>query len=99
MQLTKSDSQFLPLAVPDLSEKEKDYVLQALDSSWISSMGEFVDRFEHEFAQACKVEHALTCSNGTAALHLALLTLGAGDGYLVGERLLDRLRNMEFLNG
>jgi len=78
--LSGSNQQFLPVALPDFSEKEKEYVVQALDSTWISSMGEFVDRFEHEFAQACDVKHALSCSNGTAALHLALLTLGAGRG-------------------
>jgi perosamine synthetase len=78
--LTDDQQRYLPVALPDLSGKERDYVLEAVDSTWISSTGKFVDRFENEFAQACGTKHALTCSNGTVALHLALLTLDAGAG-------------------
>jgi perosamine synthetase len=78
--LTDEQQRYLPVALPDLSSKERDYVLEAVDSTWISSTGKFVDRFENEFAQACGTKHALTCSNGTVALHLALLTLNAGAG-------------------
>lgn len=71
---------FMPLAIPDLSGDEEEYVLEAVRSSWISSTGAFVDRFEREFAGACDVSYALSVSNGTVALHLALLALGAGPG-------------------
>lgn len=73
-------TRFLPVAAPVFAGNEKAYVNACLDSTWISSRGEFLDRFEREFADFCGVQHALTCINGTAALHLALLGLGIGPG-------------------
>lgn len=75
----------IPLAVPDLSGNEEKYVAEAIRSSWISSTGKFVDRFEHEFAGLCGTRTAVSVINGTAALHLALLALDArpGDEVLV----------------
>ena len=74
-----------PLAVPDLSGNEERYVTQALRSTWISSTGSFVDRFEDEFAQMCGTRFSFGVCNGTIALHLALLTLDVrpGDEVLV----------------
>jgi perosamine synthetase len=68
----------IPLYRPDLSGNERRYVLECLDSSWISSHGSFIERFEEAFAEAVGVEHALTVSNGTVALHLALHCLDVG---------------------
>ena len=65
---------------PDLSARERQYLLDAFDSSWISSTGPFVSRFEQSFADFADVAHALSCVNGTAAMHLALLGLGIGPG-------------------
>lgn len=59
---------------------EKKYVNECLDSSWISSRGDFISRFENGFAKFIGVEHATAVSNGTVALHLALVTLGIGHG-------------------
>jgi perosamine synthetase len=70
----------IPIAVPLLDGNEKAYVLDCLESTWISSTGKYVERFEAAFAEYCGVRHALTCSNGTTALHLALLALGVGHG-------------------
>ena len=70
----------IPLAQPDLSEVESAYVNHALATSWIASTGEFLERFETEFADLCGTRHALAVSNGTVALHLALLGLGIGPG-------------------
>jgi perosamine synthetase len=70
----------IPLAVPDLSGNELAYVTDAVESSWISSTGPYVERFEEEFASLCGARAALSVCNGTAALHLALLALGAGPG-------------------
>lgn len=70
----------IPLAVPDLSGNEEQYVRQAIRSSWISSSGEFVSRFEREFAGLCGTRTAIAVVNGTAALHVALLGLGVGPG-------------------
>lgn len=70
----------IPVAAPSLVGNEKKYVLDCLESSWISSNGQYIERFETAFAQFCGVKHALSCSNGTVALHLALLALGIGPG-------------------
>lgn len=70
----------IPVSSPDLSDLERRYLLEAFDSGWISSTGSFVDRFEREFAEFVGVAHAISCVNGTAALHLALLALEIGPG-------------------
>lgn len=64
---------------PHFWGKEKDYVLDALDSTWISG-GKYVDDFEQRFAEIVSSPHAISVSNGTTALELALLTLGIGNG-------------------
>ena len=69
----------IPWAKPDFWGKEQEYITQALASTWISG-GEFVDRFEHDFATYCGVPYALTSSNGTTAIHMAYLALGIGPG-------------------
>lgn len=71
---------FIPVAAPALIGSERDYVLDCLDSSWISSNGKYINAFETAFAQFCSVQHAISCCNGTVALHLALLALGVGPG-------------------
>jgi perosamine synthetase len=70
----------IPVAAPDLAGNEVKYVLDAVRSSWISSTGQFVDRFEREFADLCGTRTAVCVANGTAALHVALLSLGTGPG-------------------
>jgi len=65
----------IPLARPDLSGNEEAYVMDAVRSSWISSSGAYIGRFEREFAAFCGVSRAVAVCNGTAALHLALLGL------------------------
>lgn len=70
----------IPISEPDLSGNEEKYVAEAVRSTWISSTGPFVDRFEREFAEACETRTAIGTSNGTTALHLALLALGVGPG-------------------
>lgn len=70
----------IALYQPDLSGNEKRYVLECLDSTWISSKGKFISEFEDRFAQYVGVRHALGICNGTAALHVALLAVGIGRG-------------------
>jgi perosamine synthetase len=70
----------IPIYKPDLSGNEKKYVLDCLDSTWISSKGEYIRRFEEEFANSIGVKFAVGVCNGTVALHLALLALGIGPG-------------------
>jgi perosamine synthetase len=75
----------IPVAAADLTGNEEKYVLEAVRSSWISSTGSFVKRFEEEFAGLCGTRAAVGVANGTLALHLALMTvdLRPGDEVLV----------------
>lgn len=75
----------IPVAIPDLSGNEDKYVQDALASTWISSSGAYLDRFEQEFAALCDSKFSLTVCNGTVALHLAMLALDVrpGDEVLV----------------
>jgi perosamine synthetase len=70
----------IPVFAPWLSENVRRYVLDCVDSGWISSLGHYVSRFEAEFAQFCEARHGIATSNGTTALHLALATVGIGPG-------------------
>jgi perosamine synthetase len=70
----------LPVAEPDLGSLEEQYLLEAFRSGWISSMGAFVGRFEEAFASFCGTRDAVSVSNGTVALHLALVAAGVGPG-------------------
>ena len=65
----------IPVYEPYMIGNEKKYVNQCLDSNWISSKGEFINKFEKKFATYIKVKYATTVSNGTVALHLALMSL------------------------
>lgn len=70
----------IPVAKPLLAGNEALYVAECVSSTWISSQGRFVRRFESEFAEFCDVAHGVAACNGTAALHLALEALGVGHG-------------------
>ncbi|GAA3810642.1 LegC family aminotransferase [Amycolatopsis tucumanensis] len=70
----------IPLAEPTLGNVERRYVQECLDSGFVSSVGPFVERFEHAFARVIGTRHAVACSSGTAALHVALRLAGAGPG-------------------
>ena len=65
----------IPVYQPYLIGNEKKYVNQCLDSNWISSKGDFISEFENKFADYIQVDYASTVSNGTVALHLALMAL------------------------
>jgi perosamine synthetase len=65
---------------PLMGEKELVYVAECILTGWVSSVGKFVTRFEREFADYNQAKYAISTSNGTTALHLALLALGIGPG-------------------
>jgi perosamine synthetase len=65
---------------PSLKGNELDYVTECIESNWISSQGKFVTQFEKVFEEFHSGTHALAVSNGTVALHLALVALGVGPG-------------------
>jgi dTDP-4-amino-4,6-dideoxygalactose transaminase len=68
------------LSPPHLDGDERALLLDALASNWIAPLGPHVDAFESEVAERVGRRHAVALSSGTAALHLALLTLGVGPG-------------------
>lgn len=70
----------VPIYQPSLSGNEKTYVLDCLDSNWISSRGEYIHRFESKFAEYIGTRFASSVFNGTVAMHLCLLALGLGPG-------------------
>lgn len=70
----------VPVSIPDLSGNEEKYVSDAVRSTWISSSGAYVKRFEAEFAQVAGTKFALSVANGTVALHLAMIALDVGPG-------------------
>jgi len=78
--MTKPKVRKIPVYKPDLSGNEKAYVDQCLDSTWISSKGEFIERFESGFADYTGIPHAAAVTNGTVALHVALVALGIEPG-------------------
>jgi perosamine synthetase len=65
---------------PDLRGNERQYVLDCLDSTWISSKGKYLPLFENAFASYLEIPFATAVCNGTVALHLALLALGIRPG-------------------
>lgn len=71
---------FIPIYKPSISELEKEYVRDALNSGWVSSQGKYIELFEEKFAAYCGTKYALTTSSGTAAIHLALVSYGITEG-------------------
>lgn len=70
---------------PAFLGREWEYVKECLDTGWVSSVGKFVDRFEHDLASYTGASHVVAVVNGTAALQIALIVSGvsAGDEVLV----------------
>ncbi|MBK3881147.1 MULTISPECIES: LegC family aminotransferase [Stutzerimonas stutzeri subgroup] len=75
--------QFIPLHAPVFPGNEKQYVLETVDSTFVSSVGAFVDRFETDMAAYTGSPRAIATVNGTAALHVSLLLAGVKSGDLV----------------
>ena len=70
----------IPVWEPVLDGNEERYVRDCLETNWISSLGQYITRFEGAFGLWCGMPHAVACSSGTAALHLSLVALGIGPG-------------------
>jgi len=73
-------SEFIPVNQPLLDGNERKYLLECLDTGWISSEGPFVERFEQEFAARVGRRHGIAVSNGSVALDAAVIALGIGPG-------------------
>lgn len=79
---------FVPLHAPIFRGNEKAYVVETIDSTFVSSVGAFVDRFEQDMAAYTGSPRAIATVNGTAALHVALRLVGVGQGdYVITQPL------------
>lgn len=79
---------FVPLHAPVFRGNEKAYVVETIDSTFVSSVGAFVDRFEQDMAIYTGSSRAVATVNGTAALHVALRLVGVGQGdYVITQPL------------
>lgn len=73
IQKTFNTKKFIPLHEPRFLGNEKKYLNECIDSTFVSSVGKYVDTFESEFAKYVGSKYAIATVNGTAALHIALL--------------------------
>ena len=71
---------FIPLHEPKFLGNEKKYLNECVDSTFVSSVGKFVDKFEEKIANYTGVKYAIATSNGTSALHVSLLLANVGCG-------------------
>lgn len=76
-------SDFIPLHAPNFNGNEKAYVNETIDTTFVSSVGKFVDQFEDHIQSFTGSTRAIATVNGTAALHTALYMAGVGVGDLV----------------
>ena len=67
---------YIPLSVPEIGGNAWAYVKDCLDTGWVSSVGDYVKRFEHLIAESVGTRSAVATSSGTSALHVALLVSG-----------------------
>jgi perosamine synthetase len=76
IQETYKTKGIIPLHEPRFLGNEKKYLNECIDSTFVSSVGKFVDKFEEDIANYIGVKYAVATSNGTSALHIALLISG-----------------------
>lgn len=71
-----NNQEFVPLAVPKFIGNEKKYLNECIDTTFVSSVGQFVDRFEKDIAAYTGAKRAVVCVSGTNALHMSLMLVG-----------------------
>ena len=74
---------FIPLHAPTFAGNEKKYLEECIDTTFVSSVGKFVDLFEQKIAEYTAAKYAVVCVNGTNALHIALKLSGVEEGDMV----------------
>ncbi len=77
---TRSMGRIIPVCEPTMAGREREYLIDCIESGWISSAGKYIERFERMFAEKIGVREAVTTTNGTTSIHLALAALGIGPG-------------------
>ena len=70
----------IPVWEPVLDGNEERYVLDCLETNWISSLGTYISRFEELFSRYCGAENGVACSSCTTGLHMTMVALGIGPG-------------------
>ena len=70
------NQKFTPLAVPVFAGNEKKYMEECIDTTFVSSVGKFVDRFENDMAAYAGCKKAVVCVSGTNALHMSMMLVG-----------------------
>ncbi len=74
---------FIPLSIPNFEGNEEKYVMDALNSTYVSTVGGYVSRMERDLSSFLNVEDVAVCQSGTSALHLSLIDAGVGPGDVV----------------
>ena len=69
-------NKFIPLSIPNLIGNEKKYLKNCIKTSYVSTVGEYVNKFEKKLSKFLNVRYAVSCNSGTSALHLALRVAG-----------------------
>lgn len=69
-------TKYIPLSVPNLKGNELRYVTKAVETEWVSTGGPYVNDFEAKIAEYAQCKGAVSCQNGTAGLHIALILCG-----------------------
>lgn len=75
-----TEQKYIPVCEPCLNGNEKKYVMDCMETGWISSSGKYVKAFEESFSAYCDCNYGVAVCNGTVSLHLALSALGIGKG-------------------
>ena len=91
-------TEFLPLHEPRFDQHEKDLVLDCIDSTFVSSVGKYVDQFEQKLATYTGANYAIATVNGTSALHIALLLAGVERGTEVITQALSFIATCNAIN-
>lgn len=73
----------IPLSIPNFDGNEKKYVMEAIETAWVSTAGKQIEEFENRVAEYVGASSAVACQSGTAGLHLAMLSLGIEKGDIV----------------
>ena len=71
---------FIPVNEPSLGKREKDLLIECIETGWVSSEGPFLEKFEESFSKKVNRKYGVSCSSGTAALDLAVSALKIGPG-------------------
>jgi len=91
-------NEFIPLHAPQFFGREREMVLDTIESTFVSSVGSYVDRFESDIAQLTGCERAVAVVNGTSGLHIALKLAGVAAGDLVVTQALTFVATCNAIN-